>query len=130
MVTTGHNIIKLKYFELKTSLFQQQEPLGLLFKNENTTEDMIEILDHIHKYVPVENIVADKGVVNSFVLSQIFLGGDQLTEERAKNAQNGRADGETKFERLEGIIPKIEDWHTGRIPYQVICFYKFRYLEF
>ena len=39
------------------SLFQQQEPLGLLFKNENTTEDMIEILDHIHKYVPVENIV-------------------------------------------------------------------------
>ena len=112
------------------SLFQQQEPLGLLFKNENTTEDMIEILDHIHKYVPVENIVADKGVVNSFVLSQIFLGGDQLTEERAKNAQNGRADGETKFERLEGIIPKIEDWHTGRILYQVICFYKFRYLEF
>ena len=100
--------------------FKQQEPLGLLFKNENITEDMIEIMEHIHTYVPVENVVSDKGVVSPSVLGQIYLGGDQLTEERSRNAQNGRADGETKFERLEGIIPKIEDWHTGRLLYQVI----------
>ena len=51
---------------------------------------------------------------------QIFLGGgDQLTEESARNARKGRADGDSDFKRLEGFFPKVEDWHAGRVLYQV-----------
>ncbi len=81
---------------------------------------MIEIVEHSYKYVPVEKVISDKGTVSLSVLGQIYLGGDQLTEERSRNAQDGCADGETNSERLEGIIPKIEDWHTGPLLYQVI----------
>lgn len=97
-----------------------QEPLGILFKNENVNDEMIGILADIHNhYVPFENVVNDDGSKSSNVVTQLFLGGDQLTEERARNAQKGRADGDTKFDRLEGLIPKVEDWHAGRILYQV-----------
>ena len=53
---------------------------------------------------------------------QIFFfggGGDQLLEESARNARKGRADGDSDFKRLEGFFPKVEDWHAGRVLYQV-----------
>lgn len=50
---------------------------------------------------------------------QNFFGGDQLTEESARNARKGRADGDSDFKRLEGFCPKVEDWHAGRVLYQV-----------
>ena len=49
----------------------------------------------------------------------MFFGGDQLSEERANNARDARTDGDNEFERLEGVIPKVEDWHASRIMYQV-----------
>ena len=82
---------------------------------------MIDILAHIHdKYLPCEKVTHDDDSGSSkLIFTQLFLGGDQLTEERARNAQKGRADGDTTFEKLEGVIPKVEDWHAGRILYQV-----------
>ena len=51
---------------------------------------------------------------------QMFWGGgDQLTEESARNARKGSADGDSDFKRLEGFCPKVEDWHAGRVLYQV-----------
>ena len=99
-------------------------PLGLLFKNENTNDDMIDILTEIHEnYLPVVKTTDDSGYVEVEVLQKIFFGGDQLTEESAhENARQGRADGDTEFERLEGFIPKVEDWHAGRVLYQVCLF--------
>ena len=52
------------------------------------------------------------------VQEQIFLGGDQLTEERARNAKDARGDGDSSCDRL-GVISKIEDWHAIRLAYQV-----------
>ena len=51
-----------------------------------------------------------------------FLGGDQLTEERARNIQRARMDGQSVFDRLEGIWAKNEDWHAIRIAYKVQVF--------
>ena len=57
---------------------------------------MIDILTELHqRHIPV--IKTSDG------------SGDQLTEERAWNARQGRADGNTEFERLEGLVPKVED---------------------
>ena len=48
-----------------------------------------------------------------------FFCGDQLTEENAHNARQGRADGDSDFERLEEFIPKVEERHAGRVLYKV-----------
>ena len=55
------------------------------------------------------------------VIKPIRFGGDQLTEERAYNAQKGFKDGTTKYEQLKGLPPKNEDWHTKRTLYIVCC---------
>ena len=68
-----------------------QVPLGLLFKNENLNDEMIDILDTIHtKYVPSHISVDENGEQTTEVLEQIFFGGDQLAEERARNAKDAR----------------------------------------
>lgn len=99
-------------------------PLGLMFKNENSNDDMIEILSELHeKYLPLLKTTDDSGNEQVEILQKLFFGGDQLTEERARNARQGRADGDSNFERLEGFIPKVEDWHAGRVLYQVSDIY-------
>ena len=40
------------------------------------------------------------------------LGGDQLSVARAQGAQAMRASHDSFLERLEGIIPVVEDWHS------------------
>ena len=42
------------------------------------------------------------------VLENVFFGGDQLTEERVNNARDASRDRHNAFERLEGVIPKVE----------------------
>lgn len=94
--------------------------MGLLFKNENINDEMIDILDTIHsKYVPSKITLDESGEQTTEVLDQIFFGGDQLTEERARNAKHARGDADSSFGRLEGVISKVEDWHAIRLAYQV-----------
>ena len=45
------------------------------------------------------------GNVEIEVLQKVFFGGDQLTEERARNARQGRADGDRVWE-IGGAYPK------------------------
>ena len=82
---------------------------------------MLDILQTIHdEYIPVgrgtDGLTGEETVE---VLEKVFFGGDQLTEERATNARDARSDGDNEFERLEGVIPKVEDWHASRILYPV-----------
>ena len=70
---------------------------------------MIDIMTHIHKYVPQRRN-------GEFV--PIFFGGDQLTRERAGGALDARLQGSNPLSRLEGVTPKIEDWHA------LMCFYQ------
>ena len=90
-----------------------------MFKNENINEEMIDILQTIHdKYLPVTKCFqADEEVTT--VAETLFFGGDQLTDERGRHCIDARCDGDTKFERLEGFLSKVEDWHAVRILYQV-----------
>lgn len=71
----------------------------MLQKSENVTEDMIAILSHIQRYVP------DNGC-------PLFLGGDQLTVERARNAILAVSDSTTASDRCHNLHAKIEDWHA------------------
>ena len=81
---------------------------------------MVEIMAHLHQYVPmVENVeevhVAsiDKTVqVTSARVRPIFVGSDQLTAARARGAQKAKVNALTPTGRLEGLVPVVEDWHT------------------
>lgn len=83
---------------------------------------MIDILEELHhKCLPVRksNPDGEGDEETTVVLERIFFGGDQLTEERARCCIDARSDGDTQYERLEGCVGKVEDWHAIRILYQV-----------
>eukprot|EP00111_Clytia_hemisphaerica_P016220 TCONS_00047979-protein len=93
------------------------ESLGLLFKCETKTSEMIQILENLQEnYVP-KSEKDEKGLCDTFV--DIPFGGDQLTEERAVNSQKARLDGENDLEKLKGLSPKFEDWHAKKCLYEV-----------
>ena len=85
-----------------------QVHLGVLRKNEQYEEDMIDILQRLHPYVPGHSDDDDANKKPIKVLS----GGDYLTFERHKEAQSAMQDARTPSARLEGLIPKTEDFHT------------------
>ena len=65
---------------------------------------MIDILDTIHsKYVPSKITLDESGEQTTEFLDLIFFGGDQLTEELARNAKHARGDADSSFGRLEGV---------------------------
>ena len=86
-------------------------------KNENKGDDMVDIMSHIHQYVPSVDC-CDLDASQSYMSSdkvrfhKILFGGDQLTAARARSSQKHRANALTPTERLEGLIPVAEDWHT------------------
>lgn len=77
------------------------------------------ILEHLHQYVPtseVEETIEIEGQPERKVIIDHFhyllFGGDLLTEMRAGTARNIRNNSERGRDRLEGLLPVIEDWHT------------------
>ena len=69
-------------------IYKFQVPLGILFKNENLNDDMIDILEHLHsEYVTTQAIITEDGEVTE-VIESVFFGGDQLTKERGRNAKD------------------------------------------
>ena len=86
-----------------------QIPLGILEKDENITEQMIHIIEHLQQYVPK----TDRKMI------PLLLGGDALSVERGEAAQRARQDGFTAEDRLDGFVWKSEDWHAHVISLQV-----------
>lgn len=80
--------------------------------------DILEIVQE--KYVPMQDIKSTEQGNEKVPSELIFFGGDQLTEERARNIQKARADGRTTSERLDAVWPKNEDWHAIRTGYKVL----------
>ena len=71
---------------------------------------MIQLLKQVTEdYVPT-TFDSDK---KQTVVEPIFFGGDWLTDERVQGAKRCMSDGELELERLEGIIPKSEDFHRS-----------------
>ena len=81
---------------------------------------MVDIMSHLHQYVPTVKYTEDitipggeEGVqIPKALFHKILFGGDQLTVARARGAQRIRMNSMSPQTRLEGLIPCIEDWHT------------------
>lgn len=73
-------------------------------------------MQEMQKYVP-KLYNDDKSVKD--IVEPIPFGGDQLTVERATNCKVAMSDGNTKFEQLNGLTPKFEDWHLKKTLYEV-----------
>ena len=85
------------------------------FLNTNISGEMAQYLMSVQsKHEP--QLKKDGGNV---VLERIFLNGDQLTEERARNVQWVFQDGDDMFDRLEGLDPTHADWHAKVNLYKV-----------
>jgi L1 cell adhesion molecule like protein len=108
----------------------EQVPLGIIMKNEMKTEEMVNILETLHQYVPSissnklifapGNSVPDEIKHDEFhkIGLQLYtvhvytIQGDQLTIERIRSAQGIRANSENATKKLNGFIPMITDWHA------------------
>ena len=99
-----------------------QVPLGVILKNENVLNEMVQILDELHKYVPMKqtvkefDVVHDDDNVEHITVTvdhfyHTFLGGDQLTVARVRGCQRVRNNSESGKACLEGLLPVTEDWH-------------------
>ena len=78
--------------------------LGIIFKDENLGEDMIDILRNIHKWVPSRN---QEGCEEVF--DRVPMVGDQKTIERGVEAQFSVSNAYSKERRLEGLYFQIAD---------------------
>ncbi|KAL5502833.1 hypothetical protein EMCRGX_G009668 [Ephydatia muelleri] len=107
-------------------------PLGVLLKNENKLDDMMDILDGLHKYVPSirtiqhfedpEDTSGEPEVTDIEIdhFCQILIGGDQLTAARVRGSQSIRRNSDNGRMRLDAFIPVVEDWHTKMCFMQVL----------
>ena len=103
LITNCHGYLLFKCF------------LGLEFLNTNISGEMAQFLMSVQtKYVP--QMTSGDGKT---ILQPIFLDGDQLTEERARNVQLVFQDGDDQFDRLQGLDPTHADWHAKVNLYKV-----------
>lgn len=98
-----------------------QVPLGVILKNENVLEEMVAIMEKLQYYiphkrkttsVPVPGKADEHESVHHDSFHHILFGGDQLTKVRAEGSQRIRANSHEGLDRLEGVIPVVEDWHA------------------
>ena len=97
-----------------------------MLQNENKLDEMSKIMEALHKYVPTKVSEGQLLLPNGCTLPydntsffEILLGGDQLTVARAAGVQDLRKGHEMALERLEGLTPVVEDWHTRVILLEV-----------
>lgn len=107
-----------------------QVPLGILLHNENKVDDMCKILEKSQKYVPTivkqQTTLLPNGepfTSDCTEMWQVLFGGDQLTVARCKGAAAIRSSHLTASERLEGVIPVLEDWHSRMTFLKVSCWF-------
>ena len=94
--------------------------MGVLPKDENKLEDMVCILEHLQRYVPTlrqetqyQITSTEEETICTERFHRVLLGGDQLTVARVRSCQRGRANSDCAANRLIGLLPVAEDWHTG-----------------
>lgn len=99
-----------------------QVPLGIILRNENKITEMVDIMDVMHKYVPMKADTAnirppgdadlEPIPVELSVFHKILFGGDQVTAARARGAQLARCTQSSARDQLRGLLPVCEDWHA------------------
>lgn len=80
---------------------------------------MSKILEHFMQFVPTLPKEGELQLPNGGQLSfddtgffKILFGGDQLTAARIRGTQALRVTQDRAADRLEGLIPVAEDWHS------------------
>ncbi|XP_051528311.1 uncharacterized protein LOC127425964 isoform X1 [Myxocyprinus asiaticus] len=88
-------------------------PLGLLEVDEKVSADMVKAMQYINqRYVPYTSDL-DNGNYISKPVVHVILAGDHLTKQNADAAIRAKANEDTSFERLEGLVPVIVDFHCS-----------------
>ena len=72
-------------------------------KNENKQDDMISIMEHLLKYVPA--VTVDDSIVDPETDERVIISSQKLHPVLFGNATN-------TAEKLQGLVPVIEDWHS------------------
>lgn len=94
--------------------------MSIIPKNENKGDEMVDIMDTIHTYVPMIE-TSQQVVVPSLNESvevhkarsfPIILHGDYLTACRGRGAKKVKINADSPSHRLEGLVPAAADWHT------------------
>lgn len=91
---------------LKVGKTSKTVNLGVIFKDENLGEEMIDIIRGLHGMVPT---VEGPGGQEKF--DRVPVVGDQKTMERGVEAQFSVRNAYTKSRRLEGLFFQLADWH-------------------
>ncbi len=94
--------------------------MSIIPKNENKGDEMVDIMDTMHTYVPmIETSQAvivpslnESVQVRKATSFPILVHGDYLTASRARGAQKAKINSESPSSRLEGLVPVAADWHT------------------
>lgn len=105
-------------------------PLGVILKNENKTNEMVEIMTRVHQYVPTREYeqpftiegTSEIITIPNAQMHPILFGGDQLTAARARGAKKAKINSIDPTLRLDGLVlvPVAEDWHT-RLNFIGVC---------
>ena len=100
--------------------------------NENKLDEMCEIMDRLQEYVPKASYLTTttlpSGETYTYKKSdmyEIILGGDQLTCARARESAAIRCSHHNDKDRLKGIMPVAEDWHTRQTLLKVRYYYTY-----
>ena len=98
--------------------------------NENKVDHMCQILDDMFQLlIPQRESFYQMGeeyVYNKNHMFEILIGEDQLTVSRARSAIAIRRAHDTEREKLQGLIPVIEDWHS-RMTLLRVCIVHYMY---
>ena len=83
---------------------------------------MLQILDHVHNYVPGKSLEQEQEIgLNTYTVT--LFGGDLLTTARCRGCQAIRINSATESQKLSGLLPVIEDWHTKVVLLEVNTVY-------
>lgn len=114
---------------INVNYYHLQIPLGILHQNENKLDEMTMIMDHIQQYMPSRSIHTSRTLPNSETfnedkqyLHRILFGGDQLTVARTRGGIAIRQDHNFAEQKLDGLLPTIEDWHAKQCFLKVCSF--------
>ena len=94
--------------------------MGIIPKNETRNDEMVDIMAHMHQYVPIlessaEVYVPSLDEIVKFHKARSFpiiVAGDQLTAARARGAKKAKCNSDSPTSRFEGLVPAATDWHT------------------
>ena len=77
--------------------------MGVSLKNEQYNDQMVDICQFMHKYVPGHEDDEEQYIPASKIISGV---------ERHRSALASMAHGRTPSSRLEGLVPKMEEFHN------------------